>query len=103
VDAEQWVVVTFGGAEEPMPAGWMDALLPVEMAAVEALEGSGLGTIDGNEIGQYEYELYFVGSDAADMWEVLAPVFEEAPVAWTRVELRDGLEDPAPTVVVPES
>jgi hypothetical protein len=103
MENEQWVVVTFGGAEEPMPSGWMEALLPVEMAAVEALEESDLGTIDGNDIGQHEYQLYFVGSDAAAMWHVLAPVFEGAPVAWARVELRNGLEDPAPSILMPPS
>jgi len=101
VSEEQWVVVTFGSAEEEMPAGWMDALLPVEMEAAEALEESGLGYIDGNEIGDYSYELYFVGSDARAMWEVIAPSFARAPVAWTRVELRDSLEDADPTVLEP--
>lgn len=103
MDEEQWVVVTFGGADEALPIGWMDALLPAEMAAVEALETSGLGYIDGNEIGDHGYELYFVGSDRHAVWGVLEPELRDAPVPWTRVELRTHLEDVDPIVLVRDS
>lgn len=33
------------------------------------------------------------------MWEVLEPIFQDAPVAWTSVELRRGFDDAAPVVV----
>lgn len=101
MDEAQWVVVMFGGADDAMPVGWMDALLPIEMAAIEALEESGVGSIDGNEIGNHGYELYFVGEDREAIWAVLEPVLRESPVPWTRVELRARLEDPAPTVIAP--
>lgn len=98
---EQRVVVAFGGSDDAMPVGWMDRLLPVEEAAIEALEGSGLGSIDGNEIGDHGYELYFVGNDRHAMWAALESVLRESPVPWTRVELRVDLEDPDPIVLVP--
>lgn len=101
MSGEHWVVVTFGGSDEQMPVGWMDQLLPTEMAAIEALESADVGTIDGNEIGDGTYELYFVGDDREEVWEVLAPIFEDAPIPWSRVELRLELEDPDPIVLLP--
>lgn len=64
-----------------------------------SLAEAGAGWIDGNDVGDYSYELYFVGDDATEMWALLGPVFADAPVAWTRVELRETLEDPAPEVL----
>lgn len=75
-------------------------LLDTEMAADAALAEAGLGWIDGNEIGDESYDLYFAGSDAAAMWCVLEPVLEDGPVAWTYAELRETLEDPDPTLVI---
>ncbi|GLI28526.1 hypothetical protein ARHIZOSPH14_27680 [Agromyces rhizosphaerae] len=98
-DASAWVVVSFEG-DEQFDLGLMDALLPTELEADSALNRAGAGRIDGNDIGDHGYELYFVGDDADEMWEILGPVFAEAPVRWTGVELRDGLEDPSPTVIV---
>lgn len=101
MSSEQWVVVTFGGSENAMPEGWMDILLPTEMKAVEALETSGVGYIDGNDVGGYSYALYFVGEDRNDVWSVLAPIFDEAPIRWSHVELRTTLEDPDPIILLP--
>jgi hypothetical protein len=99
VSNEEWVIVSFQGSEEEMPGNWLNALLPTEMAAIEALESADIGTIDGNDIGDHEYQLYFVGDDRHAVWEVLAPIFAEAPVAWSRVELRRNFEDPNPDVI----
>jgi hypothetical protein len=77
----------------------MDLMLETELAADEALAAADAGWIDGNEVGDFGYELYFVGDDAEEMWSALEPVFADAPVPWTRVELRDGLDDPAPGVL----
>jgi hypothetical protein len=96
VDGDAWVVVRYAVADDD-PA--MLTLLPVETAADEALQASGAGRIDGNEVGQGDYDMYFVGSDAQAMWAVLEPILAGAPVPWERVELRDGLEDPDPTVI----
>lgn len=98
---DDWVVVSFADDAETMPVGAMDLLLDTEMAADEALADAGAGFIDGNEIGDGSYDLYFVGDDSAEMWRVLEPVFAEAPVPWTSVQLLDGLEDPDPTVLQP--
>ncbi len=94
-----WVVVIFEDRPEKFDGNLMDALLETEMKADEALAEANAGWIDGNDVGAYGYELYFVGDDAESMWDALEPVFRDAPVAWTRVELRSGLEYPAPTLI----
>ena len=100
VDTDEWVVVIFDGREQEFDLDLMGALLPTELAADQALAEAGIGWIDGNDVGANGYELYFVGSDAAAMWSVLEPVFAAAPVAWNRVELRAGLEDASPQVLI---
>lgn len=97
-DDGAWVVVNYRGARE-FDLQLMDQLEATELAAADALEEAGLGTIDGNEIGDSEYQLFFVGQDAQAMWTVLAPILAKAPVAWDTVELRRRLEDPAPAVL----
>lgn len=96
-----WVVVIYDDTVEQFDVNVMDALFETEMAADAALQEAEAGLIDGNDIGQHQYQLYFIGSDATRMWEVLEPVFEDAPIHWTSVELRDGLEDPSPVVLTP--
>ncbi|MGW9184009.1 hypothetical protein [Agromyces sp. NPDC055661] len=94
-----WVVVMFEGRDDEFDVNLMDALLETELAADEALAAADAGWIDGNDVGAHGYELYFVGDDASTMWRALEPVFATAPVAWTRVELRNSFEDPAPKVL----
>ncbi|QDE34930.1 hypothetical protein FIV50_09085 [Microbacterium foliorum] len=101
-NADAWVVVIFEDRPEKFDGNLMDALLETEMKADEALAEANAGWIDGNDVGAYGYELYFVGDDAESMWDVLEPIFSDAPVAWTRVELRSGLEDLAPTLITAE-
>lgn len=79
----------------------MDALLDSEMRADEALAQADAGRIDGNDVGAYGYEQYFVGDDADSMWETLETAFRDAPVPWTQVEARNGLEDTSPTLILP--
>ncbi|MDN4474213.1 hypothetical protein [Demequina zhanjiangensis] len=98
-DPDEWVVVMFEDTDDQFDSGLMDALLDTEMAADAALAEAGAGWIDGNDVGDYSYELYFVGDDATEMWLLLDPIFADAPVAWTRVELRESLEDPSPEVL----
>ena len=98
-DGDDWVVVVFT-TEKWIDAKVMDLLLETELKAAEAVESAGVGVIDGNEVGAGSYELFFVGSDREAMWRVLKPAFAEAPVKWSRVELRHGFEDPAPRVIV---
>lgn len=97
--SDAWVVVTFEDRDVDFDLSLMDAMLETELAADEALATADAGWIDGNDVGAGEYALYFVGADAERMWEILEPVFEEAPVMWTRVELRDGYEDPSPRTI----
>lgn len=98
-DTNAWVVVSFEDRPEEFDVDLMDALLETELKADEALAEANAGWIDGNDVGANGYELYFVGSDVDSLWSALEPVFAEAPVAWTRVELRNGLEDPAPRII----
>lgn len=103
IGADAWVVVTFDETTEQFDLGVMDALLETEIAADEALKAAGAGFIDGNEIGDHRYDLYFVGEDPDAMWTILEPIFEGAPLRWSRVELRNGFEDTDPTVLVAET
>ncbi len=97
---EDWVVVRFD-TTQTMPLDLMDAMLPLELEADEALSDSGAGWIDGNEIGANGYELYFTGEDRHAIWAVLEPIFAASPQRWSRVELRTSLEDPDPIVLTP--
>jgi len=96
-----WVVVKFADTEEEFNLAAMDALLEYELQADSALQSAGAGWIDGNEIGDHQYDLYFVGFDRTVMWDLIRPVFDSVPYAWSRVELRDDLDDLDPVVVVP--
>ncbi len=98
-EPDAWVVVMFEDRGDQFDVDLMDVLFDTEMAADTALAEADAGWIDGNDVGDYGYELYFVGDDAAEMWSLLDPVFADAPVAWTRVELRATLEDPSPEVL----
>lgn len=97
-DAEPdgWVVVYYDQESWDTALDGFDALLETEMAADEALAAADRGWIDGNEIGEESYDIYFNGYDRDKMWATLEPILATAPLKWTRVELRNGLEDPAP-------
>jgi len=97
-----WVVVHFEDNADYMAMGAADALLDTELAADEALQAAGAGFIDGNEVGDFSYDLYFVGSDAEVMWAILEPVFDAAPVEWSTVELLQEHDDEDPIVIVRE-
>lgn len=98
-EADAWVVVTFADTSDRFDLEVFGAMIGYELAADAALQAAGVGWIDGNEIGNYQYDLYFSGTDSAAMWKVLEPVFAEAPLQWTSVELRDGLDDQEPTII----
>jgi hypothetical protein len=95
----EWVVVSFEDAIAPFDLDALDALLPYEMDGDDALQRAGIGRIDGNEVAERRYDIRFAGSDRHAMWALLAPVFADAPTAWTRVELRVTREDPRPIVL----
>lgn len=99
---DDWVVVTYEGADGQFPDDLMDQLLETELAADRALAGADAGFIDGNDIGEHSYDLYFVGDDREVMWRTLEPVFADAPVEWSRVELRHGFDDASPQVLTRE-
>ena len=95
-DADDWVVVHFEGNAEYTVEDAFRELEQTEYAADDALRNRELGLIDGNEVGGDSYDIYFVGFDRDPMWDALAPIFADAPLQWTSVELYDGLEDPDP-------
>lgn len=99
LDSDDWVIVTYADTEDRFDGSVMDALLDTELAADAALQDAGAGSIDGNEIGENQYDLYFIGEDRETMWHILEPVFAAAPLPWSRAELRDGLEDTSPQVI----
>lgn len=96
---EGWVVVKFESRDERFDLDLMDKMLATELAADEALAAAEAGAIDGNDVGDGEYALYFTGGDAERMWEVLEPIFADAPVPWTTVVLKSGFDDSEPRVL----
>src|SRR5690606_8620944 len=72
----RWVVMTFADTDDEFVLATMDALLGYELEADSALQGAGAGWIDGNEIGDHQYDL--VGFDRAVMWDLIRPVFDSA-------------------------
>lgn len=100
VDSDDWVIVKFQG-QENSDGDLMDALLETEIAADRALQDAGIGSIDGNEVGDGGYEIYFVGQDREAMWAILRPIVDQAPIPWSTAELRQGLDDKSPQVVTP--
>jgi len=96
-NADDWIIVHFVDNDSYTSSEAFDQLFDTETAADEALYFADQGWIDGNEIGGGSYDLYFTGYDTDAMWDLLEPVFAEAPLAWTSVELLDGLEDESPT------
>lgn len=95
---DDWVVVTYSGASESS-TGLMDALEGSEREADQALQRAEAGAIEGNDVGDNEYQLYFVGADRDAMWGIVQPILERAPVKWDRVRLMHGVEDPNPRVI----
>ncbi|MFL0564306.1 hypothetical protein ACH0CG_00985 [Microbacterium sp. 179-I 1D1 NHS] len=98
-DEYDWVIVSFEVPEGEFDVDLMNALFETELAADQALLDAGVGQIDGNGAGLGGYDVFFYGDDADEMWRVLEPVFAEAPIPWTRVELSDGSDDASPEVL----
>lgn len=96
---DDWVVLTFAETDQQFDVDVMDALLEYELAADDALAAAGAGGIDGNDVGDYQYTVYFVGADRDVIWRLLEPIFADAPIPWTRVELREEFEDESPDVI----
>jgi len=95
-----WVIVTFT-LKPGSPTDPMGVLLETESAADAALQDAGAGSLDGNELGTGEYQLYFVGPDRHQMWQILEPVFAKAPLQWSRVELYQTLAEDPDKVILP--
>jgi hypothetical protein len=52
----------------------------IEDPLIEAIDASGVGEFDGNELGPDGAVLYMYGSDADRLWQVVEPVLRGAPV-----------------------
>ncbi|MDM7830770.1 hypothetical protein [Cellulomonas edaphi] len=70
-EPDDWVVVTFGDTEATFDMETMNSLLATELEADEALQTADAGWIDGNDVGDHQYDLYFAGTDREEMWTVL--------------------------------
>ena len=77
----------------------LDTMWPTEERAIEALEIAGVGSIDGNSIGDSEYVLYFYGDDRREVWRLIEPIMRDAPVPLSRVELSTSIDDASPDVI----
>lgn len=51
-----------------------DLVMDLEEKIEDALAESGAGELDGNDVGQGEYNIYMYGPDADRVWEVAEPV-----------------------------
>lgn len=51
-----------------------DLVMDLEEKVEDALAASGVGELDGNDVGQGEYNIYMYGPDADRVWEVAEPV-----------------------------
>ena len=71
------------------PVAFMDTTLDFELQADAALQAVDLGYLDGNEIGEGQYSLYFYGPDSTSMWEVIQPPSHELPIQPFRAYLSD--------------
>lgn len=96
---EDLVLVVFALDAEFGNDSTLKQMWAVEDRAAAALESSGAGYIDGNEIGASEYALYFYGTDREAMWQVLEPIMRDAPIPLSRVELWPPGESAEPTVI----
>lgn len=93
------VLVVFALREEFGPENLLDIMWPLEERAMTAIESAGLGYLDGNEVGDSEYSLYFFGDDREAMWKVLEPIMTTAPYPLARVELWPPGRDAEPRVI----
>lgn len=65
----------------PLQDGDMDTLFDLEDALMEALDESGAGEFDGNELGAGEAVLYMYGPDADKLFSAVEKVLRGSAVA----------------------
>jgi hypothetical protein len=89
--AEQAVLIYLDGATLPDEVYAECDLSTLEDRLIAALEGSGLGEFDGNEVGERETILYLYGSDAERLYQQIGPVLTAYPLCRNaRVVIRKG-------------
>lgn len=93
------VLVVFALQDEFGPENLLDVMWPLEDRAMTAIESAGLGYLDGNEVGDSEYSLYFFGDDREAMWKLLEPIMSTAPYPLARVELWPPGREAEPLVI----
>ncbi|WP_414172145.1 hypothetical protein [Clavibacter tessellarius] len=85
-EPDDWVVLRFAAGADGSAYEAFASLAATEAAGDDALQLLEAGAIDGNAFGDDSYDVHYAGSDRRLMWEVLEPIFQDAPVAWTSVE-----------------
>ena len=98
IDDDASIIVTFTDLPDADDDAAWEALLDLELEAGEALVAAGLGYLDGNGSDGVVYGVFFYGSDHEAMWEVVEPVYADAPVAWSAVRMWASSEDVEPAV-----
>lgn len=78
-------------------AAW-DALLSLELEAGDALMAAGMGYLDGNGSDGVVYDVFFMGPDHEAMWQVIEPIYDDAPIAWSTVSMWASDDDAEPAV-----
>ena len=85
--SDDMLVVVFSVDDTFASTDFFDAMWPVEERAIEAIDASGLGFLDGNDTGANEYGLCFFGSDWRAMWKLLEPIMRTAPAPIARLDV----------------
>lgn len=87
VRSDDMLVVVYALDEKFATLEFFDAMWPIEEQAIEAIDASGLGFLDGNDTGAGEYSICFFGRDWRAMWDLLKPIMRTASAPIDRLEI----------------
>jgi hypothetical protein len=91
MNPEQAVLIFLDGTSLPTDVYERYDLATLEDELVAALERSGLGEFDGNEVGPGETALYLYGPNAGALFAGIEPVLRASPLCQNaRVVIRFG-------------
>lgn len=89
--AEQAVLIRLDAVNLPQEIYDQNDLATLEDRLISALQGSGLGEFDGNEVGDGVSTLYLYGGDAEKLFTKIEPVLRNDPLCQqATVTIRKG-------------
>ncbi|QCR18740.1 hypothetical protein [Agrococcus sp. SGAir0287] len=98
VQGDASIVMTFTDVPAADDEAAWEALTTLEMEAGVALVDAGVGYLDGNGSDGVVYDVFFYGLDHEAMWDVVEPIYADAPIAWSSVTMWDSFEATEPAV-----